>query len=57
MGSGTASEVALALKAGKSVILLSDNELSSQFFKSLDATRIKTVQSAEDAVREIKGKS
>ncbi|HVV67424.1 MAG TPA: TIGR00725 family protein [Gammaproteobacteria bacterium] len=35
MGLGTASEVALALKAKKSVILLTDNEYSKVFFKGL----------------------
>ncbi|MFW6359703.1 MAG: TIGR00725 family protein, partial [Chroococcales cyanobacterium] len=35
MGLGTASEVALALKQGKNVILLNEQPLSHQFFTSL----------------------
>ncbi|MGB5961428.1 MAG: TIGR00725 family protein [Coleofasciculaceae cyanobacterium] len=35
MGAGTASEVALAIKANKPVILLNDNQESQQFFRSL----------------------
>ncbi len=35
MGPGTASEVALALKARKPVILLTDNEEGQRFFKGL----------------------
>lgn len=35
MGTGTASEVALALKANKPVILLTENEEGKRFFKGL----------------------
>lgn len=40
MGAGTASEVALALKAGKPVILLNTSPESQQFFQSLAPDRI-----------------
>ena len=35
MGAGTASEVALALKSDKFVILLNNDEISQRFFRSL----------------------
>lgn len=40
MGTGTASEVALALKANKNVVLLTDNHESQLFFKSLAAENL-----------------
>lgn len=40
MGAGTASEVALALKAGKPVILLSPSAESQAFFQSLGKGRV-----------------
>lgn len=54
MGAGTASEVALALKAGKTVLLLSDDPVAHQFFQNLDAKRIKIVTSPDDAFAQIK---
>ena len=50
MGSGTASEVALALKAGKHVILLSDNSTSKDFFKELDSKRVHCVGTPAEAI-------
>jgi uncharacterized protein (TIGR00725 family) len=50
MGSGTASEIALALKAGKSVILLNDSAASQFFFKTLAADRIFVVNNIAEAV-------
>jgi hypothetical protein len=40
MGAGTASEVSLALKGNKKVILLTDNQESQRFFKSLSADNL-----------------
>ena len=40
MGPGTASEVALAFKAGKPVILLCQNSESATFFRSLGGTLV-----------------
>jgi len=40
MGAGTASEIALALKANKKVILLNENEESKVFFKNLSLDSI-----------------
>lgn len=56
MGAGTASEVALALKAKKRVILLSDDETSRAFFKMLDGKNVfmaETVQKAVDLLRRL----
>lgn len=54
MGAGTASEVALALKAGKTVILLSDDAIAHQFFQNLDSKRVRTVASPEDALTSVR---
>ena len=40
MGAGTASEVALALKANKPVVLLSDHQESQVFFTSLSSSMV-----------------
>jgi uncharacterized protein (TIGR00725 family) len=48
-GPGTASEVALALKAGKPVILLGADELSQRFFGRLGAGKVITVATPEEA--------
>jgi uncharacterized protein (TIGR00725 family) len=50
MGAGTASEVALALKAKKQVILLTDDEESKLFFKKLLPENVHIVESAENAI-------
>jgi uncharacterized protein (TIGR00725 family) len=50
-GSGTVSEVALALKAGRPVILLGADALALSFFRRLGGDRIQVVSSPEEAVR------
>lgn len=50
MGAGTASEVALALKAGKSVVLLKVPQAASQFFKGLAKKQVYEVNSPEEAI-------
>lgn len=50
MGAGTASEVALALKAGKSVVLLGCGSRAEGFFKELSRDLIYPVASAEEAM-------
>lgn len=50
MGAGTASEIALALKAKKQVILLSEDDESKAFFKKLGKDKVHVVQTAEQAV-------
>ena len=49
-GSGTVSEVALALKAGRAVILLGATPVEEKFFKRLGGKLVSPVQTAEDAI-------
>jgi uncharacterized protein (TIGR00725 family) len=55
MGSGTASEVALALKAGQTVILLTDHEESQRFFSALKPGCTLPAESAAQAIELAKG--
>ena len=50
MGLGTASEIALALKNNKPVILLNQNELTYQFFNSLARDRVFLADNVEQAI-------
>ncbi|WP_315791876.1 TIGR00725 family protein [Fischerella sp. JS2] len=50
MGAGTASEVALALKANKQIILLNDDAESKIFFKKLSPVNIHVVESVNEAI-------
>ncbi len=50
MGAGTASEIALALKTNKQVILLNNDEQSKLFFKKLSAKNVYIVESVEQAI-------
>ncbi|GAB4240437.1 MAG: TIGR00725 family protein [Elainellaceae cyanobacterium] len=50
MGRGTASEVALALKANKQVILLNSDPTSQAFFKNLATDRLWTATTPDEAV-------
>jgi hypothetical protein len=54
MGAGTASEVALAIKANKSVILLSDHQDSERFFTSLSATTVFIAKTPVAAIKFVK---
>lgn len=54
MESGTASEVALALKASKKVILLSDNEESKLFFKKIGEDNILIANNAHEVIGLVK---
>jgi uncharacterized protein (TIGR00725 family) len=53
MGRGTASEVSLALKAGKPVVLLGLSA-AGRFFQELGGDRVSTVSSAAGAVKELR---
>jgi len=57
MGTGTASEIALALKSGKKVVLLTNHQQSQQFFTSLSHNVILATspEAAIDLVKEILG--
>ncbi|HAN91531.1 MAG: LOG family protein [Nitrospira sp.] len=50
MGAGTVSEVALALKAGKPVILVGATPAEEKFFKKLGGRLIASVDSPEEAI-------
>jgi hypothetical protein len=50
MSAGTASEVALALKSNKKVILLNDDEESKVFFKKMSPEKVYIVASAGEAI-------
>ncbi|HEU4506075.1 MAG TPA: hypothetical protein VFR79_14670, partial [Nitrospira sp.] len=52
-GAGTVSEVALALKAGKEVVLLGATPVEEKFFKNLGGRLISSVQTPEDAINAI----
>lgn len=49
-GSGTVSEVALALKAGKPVILVGASPVEEKFFKKLGGKHLASVDSPEEAI-------
>ena len=51
MGAGTASEIALALKGNKKVILLNDNEQSKLFFKDVLPQNIYVVDNPSEAIK------
>ncbi|MBH8562875.1 TIGR00725 family protein [Nostoc sp. CENA67] len=54
IGAGTASEIALALKAKKQVILLTDDVESKSFFQSLSPENVYIVESVVDAIAIVK---
>ena len=51
MGAGTVSEIALALKGNKKVILLNDNEESQSLFKNLSPQNVFVVNSPSEAIK------
>lgn len=54
MSTGTASEIALALKGNKKVILLNDDEESKSFFKQLSPENVYVVTSPGEAIKTTK---
>ena len=50
MGAGTASEIALALKVNKQVILLTDDVESKVFFQKMSPTNVYLVDEAQEAI-------
>ncbi len=54
MGLGTASEIALALKNGKRVVLLTDNQEGIKFFTSLAENSISVTNSSQEAINVVK---
>jgi uncharacterized protein (TIGR00725 family) len=54
MAAGTASEVALAIKANKKIILLAQDELTVMFFKRIGTYRVTPVNTVKDALNLIR---
>ena len=50
VGAGTTAEVALAVKAGKPVLLITENTCCAQFFKELSKNQIRIFASVEQAI-------
>lgn len=53
-GAGTASEIALALKSKKQVILLNDSEESQKFFKKIGGDLVFFSTSPEETIQTVK---
>lgn len=54
MAAGTASEVALAIKASKKVILLHQDEITIRFFKNLGTYKVMIANTVEETIQAIK---
>jgi len=54
MAAGTASEVALALKSKKKVILLNQDEITIRFFKNLGSYNVLVSKTVEETITHIK---
>lgn len=54
MASGTASEVALALKSRKKVILLNQDEITIRFFKNLGSYNVLITKTVSETIQSIK---
>ena len=54
MAAGTASEVALALKSKRKVILLNQDEITIRFFKNLGSYNVLVSKTVDDTIRQIK---
>jgi uncharacterized protein (TIGR00725 family) len=54
MAAGTASEVALAIKANKKIIFFRQDDLTIQFFRKLGSYRIITVDTVDDVIDQVK---
>lgn len=50
MAAGTASEVSLAIKADKRIILLNPDEISVQFFKKIGTYKVSVAQTVKEAI-------
>ncbi|MGC3943910.1 MAG: TIGR00725 family protein [Chryseolinea sp.] len=54
MAAGTASEVALALKSRKKIILLNQDEITIRFFKNLGSYNVIVTKTVDETIRSIK---
>jgi uncharacterized protein (TIGR00725 family) len=54
MAAGTASEVALALKSKRKVILLNQDEITIRFFKNLGSYNVLVTKTVDETIKQIK---
>ncbi|WP_079684893.1 TIGR00725 family protein [Ohtaekwangia koreensis] len=54
MAAGTASEVALAIKSNKKVILLNQDEITIRFFKNIGTYRVMVAKNVDEVIFQIK---
>jgi uncharacterized protein (TIGR00725 family) len=54
MAAGTASEVALAIKSNKKVILLNQDEITIRFFKNIGTYRVLVANDVAEVIKQIK---
>jgi hypothetical protein len=54
MAAGTASEVAHALKAGRKVILLNQDEITIRFFKNVGGYKVMVANTVDETLAMIK---
>jgi uncharacterized protein (TIGR00725 family) len=54
MAAGTASEVALAIKANKKIILLNQDEITIRFFKNIGTYKVMVASSVDETMKMIK---
>jgi uncharacterized protein (TIGR00725 family) len=54
MAAGTASEVALAIKSNKKVILLNQDEITIRFFKNIGTYRVLVAKNVDEVINQIK---
>jgi uncharacterized protein (TIGR00725 family) len=54
MAAGTASEVALAIKSNKKIILLNQDEITIRFFKNIGSYKVLVAKNVEDTIKQIK---
>ena len=54
MGPGTASEISLAIKAGKPVVLLESESADAAFFKGIGKEKVQVAKTAGEAIELIK---
>ena len=54
MSSGTATEVAMALKVDKKIILLNQDEITVRFFKKIGSYKVMEANSVEETIEKIK---
>ncbi len=54
MAAGTASEVALAIKSNKKVVLLNQDEITIRFFKNIGTYRVLVAKDVAEVIKHIK---